>query len=156
MRWWIGRTMRIRWGGHAGRSSSGLVLLELFFAIGVIIVAALWLLTAYHASLHLTEIAHQESLAFDDLKDIMEQIKATPFNQLTTSFPNGVVNGVVGGVDKYGALIGGYGLANEQITVLHQPNTAADPRELVVQLSWTNQGRTYQKSVSTIRSSKAS
>ena len=68
------------------------------------------------------------------------------------------VNGVVGGgPDTYQPIIGGlYGLANEQITVLHQPNAATDPHELIVQITWTNRGRLYLKSISTIRASRAS
>ena len=141
----------------ADRCWSGFVLLEALLAVGVLIISAVWLMAAYHSALHLTEVAQQTLLALDDLKDMMERIKATSFSQLNTNFPNGAVNGVVGpGPDKYGAVVGGYGLTNEQITVVHQPSTGADPKELVVQLSWTNRGRTYQTTISTVRASKAS
>ena len=139
------------------RAGCGFVLLELLFTIMIIVIAAIWLFAAYHSALHLAQIAQQTSLAYDDLKDMMERIKATPFTQLTANFPDGAVNGVVGGgPDRYGAVVGSYGLSSEQIVVRHQPSTTADPKELIVQISWTNQGRTYQKSVSTLRASKAS
>src|SRR3989338_4079162 len=149
--------MRRHQGDHQGggqsraavrRGSCGFVLLELLFAVVVLLLSATWVLMAYHSALHLTEVSQQTSLALDDVKDMMEKIKATPFSQLLSSFPNGAINGVVGGgPDTYQAMVGGaYGLTDEQITVLHQPNTSADPRELVVHITWTNRGRTYQKS----------
>jgi len=135
----------------------GFFLAELLFAVAAIIIAAVWLLAAYNASLQLTEVSQQTSVALDDLKDMMEKVKATSFSQLNAIFPNGAADGVVGGgPNTYAPMVGGYSLANEQITVTHQPNVAADPQELVVQLTWTNFGRTYQRSVSTLRSSESS
>ena len=132
----------------------GSLLVELLIGFGAMVIAAVWLLTAYHSSLQLTEVAQQAAVALDDLKDMMEKIKSTPFAQLATDFPNGTANGGV--PDKYGTVVGGYSLQTEQVTVTHQPNAAADPRELVVQVTWTNGGRTHQRRVSTMRSSRAS
>jgi len=131
--------------------------MEVLVAVLVMVVAGLGLLGAYESAFQLRETSERSSLAIEHLKGMMEQIKATPFNQLTTNFPSGAVNGIIGaGAEKYGAIIGGYSLTNEQITVTHQPSTNADPRELVVQVSWTTGGRTYQKRMTTLRSSKAS
>ncbi len=130
----------------------GMTLVELLIAIAVCVVAGVWLLAAYHSALHLTEVAQQATVALDDLRDMMERIKATPFNQLTAAFPNGVANGAAG----YAVAIGNYTLPNQQITVTHSPSVAADPRELIVQVTWTNRGRVYQRSTSTVRSSQAS
>ncbi len=134
----------------------GFILVETLVAIGVVAIAGVWLMGAYQSSLQLAQVSEQMSVAVNDLKDMMERIKTTSFANLQTDFPNGAVNGIVGGgADKYGAILGGYTLANEQVTVTHVPTTAADPRELIVQVSWTNGGRTYQQSVSTMRTSKA-
>ena len=140
--------------GRSGRPLRGSLLVELLIGFGAMVIAAIWLLAAYHSSLQLTEVAQQAAIALDDLKDMMEKIKSTPFAQLTTDFPNGTANGGV--PDKYGAVVGGYTLQDEQVTVTHQPNTGADPRELVVQVTWTAAGRTQQRRVSTMRSSRAS
>jgi hypothetical protein len=114
-------------------------------------------MVAYQSALHLTEVSQQTNLALSDLRDMMERIKTTPFTALAAGFPNGAVNGVVGGgPDLYTGVVGGYPLANEQITVTHSPTTAADPRELIVQVQWTNRGRTYQRRATTVRSSQAS
>lgn len=140
---------------RVGGSGRGVTLVELLVAIMVLVVSAVGLLAAYQSAIHLTEVAQQANVAVNDLRDMMERIENTAFANLQNEFPNGAVNGVVGaGTEKYGAVIGGYTLSNEQVTVTHLPNTGADPRELVVQITWTNRGRTYQRSLSTIRSGR--
>ena len=153
----LARRMMRRRTHQTPRHRRGVLLVEILFAIGILVVAGIWLLAAYHASLQVSELGQQTSVALNDLQDMMERIKATPFNSLTNNFPNGAVNGVVGlAPEKYGVIIGGYTLTNEQVTVTHQPNTNADPREMIVQVTWVNRGRTFQKSVSTMRASRAS
>ena len=139
------------------RRTVGFTLVELLLAMGVLVIAGVWLLGAYHSSLHLAEVSRQHNVALNDLRDMMERIKATPFAQLTNNFPDGAVNGVVGGgAETYSGVIGGYTLANEQITVTHSPTPTADPKELVVQVTWVNRNRTHQRSISTMRASEAS
>ena len=145
--------MRIRTGPF--QESAGVTLVELLLAIAVLLIAGVGLIGSYHSALHLTEISQQASLAVNDLKDIMERIKTTPFTQLQANFPSGVADGP-GGAAAYTNVVGGYTLNTEQITVTHNPSTVADPRELVVQITWTNRGRAYQRSISTMRASQAS
>jgi type II secretory pathway pseudopilin PulG len=140
-----------------GWDRAGVTLVELLVAIGVLLVSGIWLLSSYKSSLELTEIAQQETIAFNDIRAMLERIKTTPFANLQADFPNGAPNGVVGGgAEKYSVIIGGYTLGGEQVTVTHSPSQIADPRELIVQVDWTNRGRAYQRSASTIRASKAS
>lgn len=137
--------------------AQGMTLIELLIAISAVVLGAVWLLGAYHSSIYLTRVSQDGSMAVNDLRDIMERIKTTPFAQLDTVFPNGAVNGVVGaGPETYPGLIGGFTLQNERITVTHSPNVAADPRELIVQLTWVNGGRQYQRRLSTVRAGEAS
>ena len=131
---------------HRGRG--GMTLVELLIAIVIAVIGGVWLLASYHSILHLTEVSQQSVTALNDLKDVMERIKATSFSQLTATFPTGVAG-------AYNGVVGGYTLPNQQITVTHQPNIAADPRELVVQVTWINRNRTYQRSLSTMRASRA-
>ncbi len=132
-----------------GHHIRGMTLVELLIAITVAVIAGVGLLVAYHSILHLTEVSQQSVVALNDLKDMMERIKTTPFSQLTATYPNGLVG-------AYSPIVGGYTLPNQQITVTHQPNTNADPRELIVQVTWTNRNRNYQRSLSTMRASRAS
>ena len=149
---------RQRRGFTPYRNGTGFTLVEVLFAIIVVVVSGVWLMAAYQSALHLTEVSQQTNLALSDVRVMMERIKTTPFTALNARFPNGAVNGVVGGgPDLYTGIVGGYALGNtEQITVTHSPNTAADPRELIVQVQWTNRGRTYQRRATTMRSSQAS
>ncbi len=134
----------------------GFTLVELLLALSVVLISGVWLLGAYQASLSLTELSQQTDVAVDDLKDMLESIKATPFSQLAANFPDRAANGIVGvGADRYGAIIGGYGLQNEQITVTHSPTAATDPRELIVQVTWQHRGRSHQRAFSTWRASQS-
>ncbi len=144
-----------RQGGRSSRRA--LTLVELLLALLVLTVAGVGILGAYQHALHLTEVSEQSGLALNDLKDMMEKIKSTPFTQLTAVFPDGAVNGIVGGgPDQYSAIVGGYSLVQEEITISHEPSPAADPREFIVEIAWTNRGRTYYRQLATMRASGAS
>ena len=128
---------------------AGVLLAELLLSIVAIFIAGVSLLGAYQASFTLIEASQQTNVAVNDLKDLMERIKTTPFTQLTADFPNGAVT-------DYSAETGGYTLPNEQIRVTHSPNQNASPRELIVQVNWVTHGRAYQRTLSTVRASEAS
>jgi len=123
---------------------------ELLLAVAVLIVSLIAVLGAYHSALHLTEVSRQAAVALNDLKDMMERIKETPFNAIATNFPNGVVGGPGG--NPYNTIVGGYTLGQEQVTVTY-PNPGTDPLEVTVTLNWTNQNRTHTRRLSTIRAS---
>lgn len=140
--------------GRFGKA--GMTLVELLVAVMVMALGGLWLLGAYHSVIELTEVSQQSDVAINDLRDMMERIKTTPFTGLAASFPNGTVNGITGGgPNLYAPIVGTYTLNGEQITVVHRPNATADPRELIVTLQWSNGGRAYQRSLSTIRVSES-
>ncbi len=139
-----------------GRWRGGMTLVELLVALVVSVIAGMGILGAYHFSLQLAEETRGADIALQDLAAMTERIKATPLSQLQAGFPSGAPNGVVGaGVDLYSAIIGGYRLEQETITVTHTPTTSSDPRQLTVQVRWQNQGRTYQQTVHTVRTSQA-
>jgi hypothetical protein len=131
------------------RGKAGVLLAELLLAIAALLIAGVWLLGAYQSAFTLIESSQQTTMAINDLKDLMERIKTTPFAQLTADFPDGAAA-------DYSAVTGGYALQDEQITVTHSPNPAADPRELTVQVTWTTRGRAHQRTLSTMRASEAS
>ena len=139
------------------RNNRGVSLIETLLAFTVVIVAGISLMVAYQSAIHLTEVSQQSNIAMNDLRAMMERIKTTPFSALNANFPNNAINGVVGaGPDLYTGVVGGYGLGTEQITVTHNPGTGSDPKEMIVQVQWTNRGRTYQRRAVTMRSSQAS
>ena len=86
--------------------------------------------------------------AVSDLDDIVECMRATPFNTVQATFPSGVANG--GGVTSYLALVGGYTLLNEQITVTY-PSQTPTRIEVLATLNWTERGRARTMQLSTVR-----
>jgi Tfp pilus assembly protein PilE len=139
------------------KRQDGFTMVELLFAVAVLIVSGVWMLSAYHSALQTTAMSQQWKVAVNDLHDMMERIKSTPFAQLNASFPNGTANGTA---NAYATVVGTYTLNGESITVTHfdlagAPSITADPRELVVTIQWTDKGRTYTKTVRTMRSSKS-
>ena len=84
----------------------------------------------------------------DDLQAFAEHINSTSFQNLTATFPSGVING--GLANPYGALIGGYALSGEQITVTY-PSQTSDWLSIVVTMNWTYRGRALNDVFSTAR-----
>lgn len=116
-------------------------------AITIVMLSCVWVTAAYHWVLELNQVSEQTLIALNDLQDVMERVRSAPFTQLAATFPNGVAGG-------YDPIVGGYTLPNEQIIVTHVPSTAADPRELVVEVNWTVKNRIYRRQLSTVRTSE--
>jgi Tfp pilus assembly protein PilV len=135
---------------HRARSrSAGFTLVELLIAALVFTLAVAGVLQSIFSSLYLKETARNSSQAVFHLNNMMERMRATAFNSLTTQFPNGTQDGPA--ANRYTAVVGGYTLRNEHITVTY-PNAAGDPREINATCRWTDsRNRAYNLSVSTMR-----
>lgn len=135
----------------------GMTLIEMLVTLALLIVSGLWALSSYQSILHLAEVAGQTTLAINHLKDMMEAIKATPFSQLAGDFPHDTPGGPGG--TAYAAIVGNAPddrLPEEQVIVRHRPTASANPRELEVEVTWTNRNREYSRTLSTIRSDQTS
>ncbi len=119
----------------------GTTLIEVLVATLVFTVALGALLSSVTASLYLVDLSRQQQMATADIANIMERIRATPFNNIVALFPNGDVDGPAG--NPYQTVVGGYRLSNEQITVTY-PNPNADPLEVRVTLTWQDTRRHAQ------------
>ncbi len=126
----------------------GATFTEILLAIIVFLVASAGITGAYLACHQLSEHATNTMRAVSDLDDIVERIYATPFANVQAVFPAGVPNGGV--ANPYAASVGGYTLADEQITVTY-PAQATGRLEVLVTLNWTHRGRVRTTQVSTIR-----
>lgn len=135
--------------GFRGSQRSGVSLVEILIALFVFLIAGSGILSATLSSHQLAESANTTMRAVDDLDDIMERIAATPFAGLQGRFPDGVPNG---GASDYAAMVGGYTLDNEQITVTY-PSVATGRVEMLVTVSWTYRGRVMSSRLSTVRTS---
>ena len=98
----------------------------------------------------LSQHAGHAMKAVSDMDDMMEHIHATSFNTIQTTFPAGVPNG--GDVTNYAALVDGYTLDGEQITVTY-PSRTPTRIEVLVTLNWTERGRARTIQLSTVRTS---
>lgn len=123
---------------------------ELLMAIFVITFSATSILGGYLSADYLTKNASETSIALEDLEDLMERIHATPFNNLQIDFQDGVADGGLN--NDYAAIVGGYVLPGEEITVTYQ-NATADRVEVVATLTWNQRERVRSLSLSSVRTS---
>ena len=128
-----------------------MTLVELLLAAVVFLLAVGGIMLGFLASGALADSARQQMVASEDIKEMMERIHAAPFNNLAADFPNGTVNGPGG--NPYNTLVGGYTLTGQSITVT-SPNPAADPREIIVTVNWTDRTRARGLSATTMRTSR--
>jgi Tfp pilus assembly protein PilV len=121
------------------KKTKGLTLAETLVAAGIAAFALVGLLQAFLANIYLSDLAKGNTVAIDDLKDMMEKIQSAPFSDMLADFPNGTVNGPVG--RRYNTtVVGNYALRNESITVTYV-NPASDPLEVIVNVTWTDSRR---------------
>ncbi|MEW6075548.1 MAG: hypothetical protein AB1530_04485 [Candidatus Omnitrophota bacterium] len=129
------------------RITSGITLVELLVAVAIGVIATIAILQGYVGNIFLSEIAKGNTVALDDAVDMLERIKCTPFNELTTKFPNGTINGPA--ANPYANITGNYTLKGEQIVVTYT-NTTGDPLEIMVTVNWQDQvGRQYGNRLTT-------
>lgn len=126
------------------RFKKGLTLVELMIAFLILAVAILAIWGVFIYALSNTIQAREMNIATDDLKDVLEKIKGTPFSNIVGNFPDG---GAINATD-----IGGFLLNNESITVTYPQGTTGDPLEIVLTITWTGKGgRSYSQIFKTVR-----
>ncbi len=113
--------------------NSGMTLIEILLAIIIITVGAVGMLKFYIATIDLSEVNKEETIAVGHLSNMMEAIKCTPFSNITADFPNGVSGGTA--TNDYSKLTGSYVLTGEQITVSFV-NPNSDPLEITASVTW--------------------
>lgn len=113
---------------------------------GLTIVA---LLGSFNGLTALLDLAKEQTIATADLRNMLERIRATPFDFIVTRFPDATPDGP--GFNPYTAIVGGYRLNNEHLTVSYS-NATSDPKEILVTVNWLDKsGRSKNCSVSTFR-----
>jgi prepilin-type N-terminal cleavage/methylation domain-containing protein len=141
-----GKKMAIKRGKNQQRGTS---LIEILVAVAIFAVAMSGLLGSIFAVVYLSETSRNLTIATSDLNNIMERVRATPFDHLAQDFPQAVTDGPA--ANRYPAIIGGYRLNNQHITVTYA-NPAGDPREVKTTITWEDKkGRPYTASFSTYR-----
>ena len=130
-------------------NKSGFTLVEILISALIFTLALGVLSSSLITALHLIEVSRDRTIAISDLRDMMEEIRVTPFVDMLSVFPNSMVDGPGG--SSYQSIVGGYSLNNEQIVVTYA-GMNSDPLEIMVNLSWLDkQGRAYGVSASTFK-----
>ncbi|MBI3320949.1 MAG: type II secretion system protein [Candidatus Omnitrophica bacterium] len=127
----------------------GVTLTEILLALLIFLVAGGAILGTYLSANRLADGATETMMAVNDLEAVMEHVHATSFSNLLTAFPAGVADG---GASDYSALIGGYRLSGEQITVTY-PVQAVGRLEVLATATWQSHGRQMGVTLSTMRTS---
>ena len=131
------------------KGSKGMTLLEIMVASVIFVTAVIGVASAIVTAANLISTSRYRDIAVADLRNMMEKIGTTPFDSITTRFPDDVVDGPSS--NPYSALLGGYTLTNEAITVSYE-DASADPLEILVTVTWQDKrGRAYNASMSTFR-----
>jgi prepilin-type N-terminal cleavage/methylation domain-containing protein len=114
------------------KKQSGFTLIELLISLGVVVLVVVGFIHV-NLSVHRNMVAsYEESVAYRDAHQVVEQMRDTarvgqfPDN-VVAAFPN---NGVVAGFNN---------ISNETIVVTYA-NTAADPLNVTVSVTWLANG----------------
>jgi hypothetical protein len=131
------------------RAKAGVSLIEILVAVLIFTLAMGGLLSCIFSTMYLSEISRNSTIITADLRNIMEQIRSTPFDHITTDFPHNVQDGP--GAKPYQNLVGVYRLVNEHITVTFT-NPNSDPLEIKATATWQDKrGRNYSASMYTFK-----
>ena len=129
-------------------NNKGMTLIEILIATLIFTVAVGALLSSLTSVLYLIDLAKGQTVASSDLRNMMEEIRVTPFVNILSEFPDSVVDGPN---NSYQSIVGGYNLDNEHITATYT-DVNSDPLEIRVNLSWQDRrGRNHNTSLSTFK-----
>jgi Tfp pilus assembly protein PilV len=135
------------------KNSKGMSLIDLLVSILILAITSAAFLGILLTALNFIDSAKEQTIAVYDLRDMMESIRSTrttPFSTMLTNYPNGIQDGP--GARPYTTVVGNYTLRSEHITVTY-PNTAAEPLEVRVTVTWQDKfGRSLSTAMSTFKS----
>ena len=130
------------------RRQSGMTLVELVLAAVMFIIAGTGIAGAILQCQNLLEHSSNTMRAVNDVEDLMEHLRSTPFDQVQANFPAGVPDG--GAAADYRTIVGGYTLDGEQIVVTY-PSQTSGRLEILVTVNWMHRLSPRSTSLSTIR-----
>jgi len=114
-------------GCRRDRRRRGLTFIEILLATTVLAIASLVAFPTLLSFADLSDGAREKNVATHDLMTAVEDLNATPFAQVTTTYPNDQL------IPKFERLH----LSNETITV-HYDDPAADPLLATLTVSWND------------------
>ncbi|MBI4395079.1 MAG: type II secretion system protein [Candidatus Omnitrophica bacterium] len=114
------------------KKKDGFTILEMLFALGIIIPAIFAVIGINYYMIHASENARQATTALQDAHSVIEGIRnssAQGLSRVIANYPNG----------QAVAAFTGLNLTNERITVSYA-NVNADPLVVTVTVTWTDPG----------------
>ncbi|MBN1587559.1 MAG: prepilin-type N-terminal cleavage/methylation domain-containing protein [Candidatus Omnitrophica bacterium] len=137
------------------KNNRGVTLFEVLVSSFILTIALGGLIASIGHSLYLIDVSGEQTTASEHLHDMVEQIRAEPWDQMGTTFPESVTNG---DGNEYAGVVGELVLGNEQIWVRYPASTDldgdADPDlvEVEVTLQWQDKrGHPHVASLTTFR-----
>src|SRR4030042_3789800 len=130
LKWRAGHACRLRFMIKSAKKCVTLV--ELIIVMVIIMIAVLGLFGVFTASLYLVVQAREKTIATDDLEDVLEYIRTLPFVHITRPANGGFSD--AGTVNP--AIIGGFLLEEEQITIRYPQGVDADPLVITAEVTW--------------------
>jgi prepilin-type N-terminal cleavage/methylation domain-containing protein len=109
------------------RRSQGLTLIEVLIATTVLSIAAVVAFPTMLSFVALSDAAREKNVATHDLTTALEDVAATPFDQVTKTYANGLA------IPKFAALH----LSKESIVVAYD-DPAADPLIVTLTMTWND------------------
>lgn len=129
-------------------NNKGLTLVEVLISILIFTFVLGALLNSLISALYLNNTAKEYTIATSHLRNMMEEIKVTPYVEMLSTFPDSLPDGPG---NSYQSIVGGYQLLEEHITVTYA-DVNSDPLEINVELIWHNtRGRNYNTALSTFK-----
>jgi len=122
----------------------GFTLVEAMVAAVILLIVGLALLQVLILSLNYSQQAREYTVIADDLRDVFEEIRSVSFANLPVLYPH---NSSIPA-----AVVGGFQLENEAITISYPAGTGADPLEIQVTVTWkSKRGTTRSYTMKTLR-----
>lgn len=115
------------------RRKKGMTFIEILIAVLIFSLALGPLLNSLLAGLYLIQLSKEQTIAISDLRNMLEDMRATAFANMFSLFPESVVDGPVS--NSYQSVVGGYALMDQHITVTYV-NVRPDLLEIKVNLTW--------------------
>jgi len=126
------------------RRRTGFSFIEVMIALAVVAVTMLAFQSAWVSSLKLSRTSKQMNVANFKLQAVMEMIKGTAFDKVTTDFPDGGEIDLATVIDSN--FQNNFTLLDEQVVATYvDPN--AEPLEVTVTITWASPGRRQQMSL---------
>jgi len=128
-----GEDMKDLLAGKAFESTKGFTLIELMITVVIVILALVGYVQANMAVGQAGNVAFERSLALQDANRVAEQMRTA---SQTGNFPANVV----ASFPSTGAVAGFTNLTSQQVTVTYA-DSAADPLDATILVSWQENGR---------------